>query len=258
MAFFREFEGPRIPVEWTSPEPGIQRGLFAIGCRNESELLILLHNATPRPVEVDVRGLANWPDGVRVARMRWEGAIPADHRSPTPAGSSWRFDESAKESLTKPSLRLEAEETAILRIPHAAPPIRQVVIQRIHAPEFLQDLADGANLTFDLADGDLESAIGARLVVGLSSPRGVEGGQIRVAWPGERGPSFAPVGIGEGWRQAVVPVSVDVPVAELRAGRWSARIDDVDRAWPPGARIVSARLEIRNELPVGRGPRKEP
>jgi len=255
LAFFRDFEGRRIPSAWTNADPAIARGLFAVATRNETETQVLLHNATPDSIEVSllVRGIADWPAEARVARMRWEGPIPADHRAQTPQGSSWRRDLAAVEPLPHPSIRLEGEETAMVRVPLRSTAVRQIVARQYHAPEFLQSINGEATASFsmDLTPQDLQSATTAVLVFGFSSPGGVEGGRVRVEWQGSSAPINAALGLGEGWRQVVVPISIPIPVADLKPGRWTARVKSISGETPAGAQIVSAKLDLKSEMPIG-------
>ncbi len=256
-AFFREVAGQRVPVSWRVTDPALSRGLFAVACRTDSDILVLLHNSTPEPLDgaIETEGIGPWPTGVRVARMRWEGPAPLDHHSPNPARAHWRRDAVAEEPLEKPSFRLEGEETALVRIPRNPPAIRRVILSRHYAPEFLQPLCPGAELSFALSQEMIRGAVRAQLVLGFAAPRGPDrgSGRLRVSWTGGT-PVIAELGLSAGWRQVAVPVAVDVPSRDLPSGPWIVRMDDNDGTLPEGSLLVSARLEIRTEEPVEATP----
>lgn len=256
LEMFRSIEGERVPVKWGTTDPALARGLFAVACRNASGLQILIHNATPDAIDVPLQlgDSQPWPSGVRVARTRWEGAVPVDHRVPTPENSTWRRDHEALEVLASPRLELQGEETALVTIPWVESPKRQIITARHYAPQFLQGLSDRsvAEFTFSLDDEDLNEAKNARLVLGYSAPVGpAKGtGALRVLWDGASSPATVFPGLTEGWRQIAVPVEVEVPVEQVHSGTWKIRVDGENETLPPGSRIVSARLDIQKELAI--------
>lgn len=256
LAFFRTFEGERVPARWETGDATLSRGLFAIAVREQDAIQVLLHNAAPDPVDVSLaaKGLPEWPSEARVARVRWEGPEPADHLSPNPEGATWRRDTTDGEILGQPRLRLEAEETALVRLPMSASPSRQVVVSRVYSPEFLQPLEPGTRVSFsfELTPGMLANAKEARLVLGFSAPRGPEQGDIRlrVGWDGAASPVTSPAGIDSGWRHVAVPVAVEVPVEDLKPGKWTVHVEDGSETPVSGSRLVSARLDVRTERPI--------
>lgn len=254
IAFFHNFEGDRVPTVWQSGNRVLLRGLFAVAVRSDVTIEILMHNATPQAVKVGLEliGLDRWPEGAQVARMRWEGAIPTDHRTPAPESSTWRRDLAPSEILTSPELLLEPEETVLLRLPIAKPPTRQVVRSRLYAPEFLQPITpdSSAVVSFAITPENLTGAIGAELVLGFAAPTGLNHGRLGVSWSGTAKPQAVELGIEEGWRQIAVPVTIPIPVEDLTAGNWKVAVSDLDKQLPPGSRIVSARLDIQSELPI--------
>lgn len=254
IAFFRNFEGERVPTTWEVSDPALARGLFCIATRTGGRLQILLHNATPDEVQVDLRapGFDPWPGNVRLARMRWDGPIPADHRTPTPADAGWRRDQQATESVPSPLVQLQAEETVLLEIPSPALPTRQVVTRRLYSPIVLQPVDAGrvAELAFEITPEDFIAPTSARLVLGFSAPVGVPNARLGVTWSGTDVESPADPGLDAGWRNAVVPVELDVPAKGLKAGTWSVRVRDLEGNLPAGSQIVSARLDLRHDLPI--------
>ncbi len=256
LAFFRTFEGERVPTRWETGDAALSRGLFAIAVREQDAIQVLLHNAAPDPVNVSLaaKGLPEWPSQARVARVRWEGPEPADHLSPNPEGANWRRDTTEGEILGQPRLRLEAEETALVRLPLSAPPSRQVLVSRVYSPEFLQSLEPGkrVSFSFELTPGMLANATEARLVLGFSAPRGPEQGDIRlrVGWDGAASQVTSPTGIDSGWRHVAVPVAVEVPVQDLKPGKWTVHVEDGSETPVSGSRIVSARVDVRTERPI--------
>lgn len=254
LAFFRDFAGQRIPAQWENLDPDLARGLFAIAARNDAEILVLLHNASPQPLEVNLTtdGLATWPTTARVSRMKWEGPIPKDHLTPTPPDAHWRCDATTGEALPQPVLQLAGEETILLRLPNPPAPSRQVNITRHYAPETLQPLDENATatFTFELTREMLEQARSAQLVLGFAAPHGPETGaaQLRVSWEG--GSNLLPLGLTKGWKHISVPATLEIPVKDLTSGPWNVRVTNASTSPVKGSRIISARLDIRNELPI--------
>jgi len=256
LAIFRDLAGTRLPTYWENASPALARGLFAIACRNATETFVLVHNATPQPLPVTL-ALASpesWPKGVKIARTKWEGSLPADHLTPTPPDATWRRDGEAREILDTPRLLLAGEETALIRIPNLPEPTRQVVVSRLYAPEFLQTLQSPteATFTFQIPPEMLKTATRAQLVLGFASPQGPQSNEahLLLRWDSAKAPTVAPLDLSEGWRQVAIPVTVPVPLENLPSGSWKVRVSADVADLPTDSRIVSARLDIQNEMPI--------
>lgn len=248
--FFRDFEGERVPASWSGLDPRHALGVFTIAARRGDTLLVLLHNAAAEPLAFDLALPASAPlAGAALQRMRWEGPAPADHRAATPGGARWRRDLAA-EPLASPRVELAPEETALLRLPLAAAPARQVVVKKHYAPETLRPLAAGAPVEFTFTLPAWEKSAAAELVVTFAAPAGGRAGQtLALALNGARLESRPDLGLLEGWKHPVHPFRVAVPAALLTPGANTLVVSAGGPDLPANAQIVGARLDLRHEAP---------
>lgn len=254
--FFRELEGERVPASWAGLDPRQAVGVLTIAARRGDTLFVLLHNAAAAPLAFDLRLPAKVSPAGTIQRMRWEGTVPADHRAPTPADGHWRRDLAGTEPLASSRVELAAEETALLRLPLAAPATRQVVVTRHYAPENLRPLAADRPSTFTFTLPAAEKpAAAAELVFTFASPAGGRAGQRLALTLNDTALDTRPdLGLLEGWRHPVHPFRVPVPAALLRPGSNTLAISAADpaaaAALPADSQIVSARLELRHESAI--------
>ena len=260
IGFFRDLEGERVPASWTGLDPRQAVGVFTIAARRGDTLFVLLHNAAAQALAFDLRLPAGAsPLGGTLQRMRWEGPVPADHRAPTPPDARWRRDlaEHATDTLASPRLELAAEETALLRLPLAAPAARQVVFTRHYAPENLRPLAVERSVTFTFTLPAIEKpASAAELVFTFAAPAGGRPGQhLALTFNGTALETRPDLGLLTGWRHPVHPFHVVVPAALLNPGAntFTVSVANPGAGVPADAQIVSARLDLRHESRIG-GP----
>jgi hypothetical protein len=102
----------------------------------------------------------------------------------------------------------------------------------------------------------LARATAAHLVLGYAAPQGPAqgGGSLTVSGSALAEPLTVPLGLGSGWRQVAVPVRVALPGASLVPGPWTIAVADAEGTLAPGSRVVSARLELTEETPLGARP----
>lgn len=255
--FFRDLEGERVPASWSGLDPRQSVGVFTIAARRGDTLFVLLHNAAAAPLAFDLALPASTPlVGAALQRMRWEGPVPADHRAPTPPDGRWRRDLAAAEPVRSSRIELAAEETALLRIPLAAPATRQVVVKTHYAPENLRPLAPAspATFTFTLPAGELRAApASAELVFVFAAPAGGRPDQsLALSLNGTLLETRPDLGLLENWRHPVHPFRVSIPAELLKPGANTLAISaaDASAGLPADAQIVSARLELRHDSPV--------
>jgi hypothetical protein len=254
--FFRDFEGERVPTKWVGLDPKQAIGVFTIAAHRGKTLFILLHNAAESPLAFQL----SLPEGTKlggeptIQRMRWEGSIPADHRAPTPSDGRWRRDLDAMERISPSRIEIAAEETALLRIPLEEAPTRQVVVKRYYSPENMRplDADQPAVFEFNLPSRKLPGEItAAELVFVFAAPAGGRAGQtLELALNGKPLDTHPDLGLLENWRHPVHPYHVAVPKDLLKAGVNTLTIAASNEV-PKSSQIVTVRLDIRSELPIG-------
>ncbi|MCU0793654.1 MAG: hypothetical protein MUE42_12575, partial [Opitutaceae bacterium] len=231
--FFRELEGQRVPTSWSGLSPRQAVGVFALAARRGDTLFVLLHNAAAEPLALDLALPSSTSlAGAAVQRMRWEGRAPADHRAPTPEGARWRRDLAAAESLDSSRVELAAEETALIRLPLPAAPVRQIVVTTHYAPENLRPLAadTSAEFTFTLPPAT-PAPTASELVFTFAAPAGGRPGQtLALTLNGTALDARPDLGLLSGWKHPIHPFRVSVPASLLRNGANTLAISAADPA----------------------------
>jgi hypothetical protein len=236
--FFKGLEGQRVACEWTQLTEAERQGLFALAVRKGEELRVLLHNALPKPLELNLD--AGIPEA-RVARMRWEGAVPADFTQKT--AGQWRLDFQALETIDPSSLVLAGEETAIVKFKLSSEqPMQKMVSERFYSSQTLADLyQQDAELTIRLPE---DSAGSATLVPSVSAPKGfVPGTLLTVEVNGST--NSADLGYTEGIADLLAPVHFQIPDGVLKPGDNTFKFSLKTPGSKWNAKIATLRVDLR-------------
>ncbi|WOO43699.1 hypothetical protein [Rubellicoccus peritrichatus] len=239
--FYRGFEGVRVPAKWEGIDADNQLGHFAIAVRQGDELWVLLHNAPDRELKLNLDlGFPVKVGDARIARMRWEGAIPEDYTA-TELNGEWRIDFEAEETIDLSNLVLAPEETAIVKVKLPDESIEgKRIEERIYADKTIQPLGkEPVEYHVDL--GTDQVAEDATLVVSVAAPKGFKAGTILSATINGYTQKFD-LGIAEGSVDLLAPVRLPVPAEALKAGDNVVSIELAEgKAW--NASIGSLRID---------------
>ena len=242
--FFQGLEGDRVSAQWDGITPEQSTGLFAVAARNGDELQILLHNALPRPLEINLDpGTEALAGSARIARMRWEGDVPRDYTQKT--DGMWRIDRAAKEQVNLSKLTLSGEETAIVKIKLSTQqPSRKIISERFYANQTLRALGEQpTEFTIDLPAKAIEGR--AALVVGLSTPTGFSPeAELSVRVNGYD--ASAELGFTQGTRNLLTPVRLPIPAGILQPGTNTVQFVLNNDASTQGAKIATVRVDLQN------------
>lgn len=243
--FFQGLEGDRVAIQWENITPAQSIGLFSIAARNGDELQVLLHNALPHPLEMN---LDPGPDAsvgkAHISRMRWEGDVPRDYTQKT--DGKWRIDREAKEQVDLSKLILAEEETAIVKIKLSTKqPSRKITCERFYAKQTLQALGGPpTEFTIDLPENTTGG--NATLVVGISAPNGFSPA-ARLAVRINGYDASAELGFTQGIRNMLVPIRIGISSDILKSGANTVQFRLNNAVSTNGTKITTARVDINEQ-----------
>lgn len=254
-AFFRDFQGVRIPFDFHLGDMPVDR-IRALPLRAENTLFVLLHNAAGSlndhvRVHVDTvvgEGIQP-PQRVGVKRLRYEGPLPKpeDNEKPAP-GTLLIADTDAYEFLNGPEVVLTGEEIVILRLEFdddtlAAPTARQREI-RHYSEDTLADFVAGrvAETHVVLPDPLPAGLRAVHVHLGLARDGGFNQNP-RVAFNNTPLPAID-LQHTQGIAEYLAPSMVEIPLEAVQPGRNRIRVAFARPVLGSAAYLASARVDL--------------
>lgn len=138
-AFFKDLQGKRLFSNITGSEIAISRDIVSRAFIDGKTVYILVHNGIGYPegeqtisinpiISKSKSGKPLEVVSSRIKRMRWEGAIPADH-SATDLEGKLRIDSDYKSLSSLKSIKLSGEETAIICLELSDEPVLRSFVE---------------------------------------------------------------------------------------------------------------------------------
>lgn len=242
--FFQGLEGRRVVCDWQQMTEAERQGVFAVAARNGDELQVLLHNALPQELRLNLD--AGIPEA-HIARMRWEGAVPQVYTQKT--DGRWRMDFQALEKINPAELILAGEETALVKFRLSTQtPSGKLVRERFYSNQTLEDVAgQTAELTIQLPDSFCGPAV---LVPSISAPKGfAPGTTLTLEVNGHTG--TIDLGYTEGIVALFAPVHFQIPTGILQPGDNTFRFDLRTPGSKAGAKIATLRIDLQRRSSTG-------